>query len=139
MPSTFVRKCLSTLIRFRSSNSTPTFSAPRPSENGRRPTDTNTLSASIFSSSPPFVAVAVARFDRNLSWGCDGAEAFEGRDLVCFHESAHAASESFHNLVFALLHFRKIDVDAIDHDPVLLGFLFREHEMIARSQERLAR
>jgi hypothetical protein len=45
IPSTFVRKCLSTLIRFRSSNSTPTFSAPRPSLNGLRPTDTSALSA----------------------------------------------------------------------------------------------
>src|SRR5438034_3704931 len=55
MPSIFVRKCLSTLIRLFSSNSTPTFSAPKPSENGRRPTETSTLSASNFSSSPPLV------------------------------------------------------------------------------------
>src|SRR5437879_13522366 len=43
------------------------------------------------------------------------------------------------NLVLALLHLVKIDMCIHDHDAVFLGFLFREHEMIGRSQERFAR
>ena len=61
------------------------------------------------------------------------------RDLVRFHERAHAAVECLHNLVLALLHLRQIDMRAVDHDAVLGRFLFDEHEMIARSQERFAR
>src|SRR6266567_4242639 len=64
---------------------------------------------------------------------------FERRHLVRFHERAHAAGECFYNLVLALLHLREIDTCAVDHDAVLLRFLFREHKVIARSQKRFAR
>ena len=45
----------------------------------------------------------------------------------------------FTTLSLALLHLRKIDMHAIDHDAVFHSFLFCEHEMIARRQQRFAR
>ena len=78
---------------------------------------------------------SVRGFDRNFSGRGYCAEAFEGRHLVSLHQCAHAAGQRFHDLLLALLHLIKIDIDAADDDAVLLRFFFRENEMIARSQE----
>src|SRR4029077_12021384 len=58
--------------------------------------------------------------------------------LVRFHERADTAVHRSYDLVFALLHLRKIDTCVFDDNAVLPGFLFCEHEMIARSEQRLA-
>ncbi len=75
----------------------------------------------------------------HFAWLGDGAEAGKSRDLVALHERAHPASEGFHDLVLAREHGREVEADFVEHDAVLGGFFFREDEMVARSEERLAR
>src|SRR5260370_38972375 len=83
--------------------------------------------------------LSVRRFDRNFPRRGDGTNAFERRDLVRFHERANTAVHCFYDLVFALLHLRKIDTCVLDHDAVFSRFLFCEYAMIARGEQRLAR
>ncbi len=86
-----------------------------------------------------FGRCAVVRLDLHFARLGDGAEAAKSSDLVAFHEGAHAAGEGFHDLVFARQHGGEVEADLIEDDAVFGGFLFREDEMIARSEERFAR
>ena len=81
------------------------------------------------------LCLSVGRFDGNFAGRRNSAKAFECRHFVRLHQRADAAGKRFHNLLLALLHLIKIDGRVLDIDAVLLRFFFREHEMIARSQE----
>ena len=85
------------------------------------------------------LALAFVRLDRNAARSGDSSQALKCRDLVSLHQRLHAAVHRFHDLVFAREHLRQIEPDVFQNDAVLGGLFFRENEMVARSEERLAR
>ena len=85
------------------------------------------------------LGLAIGGLNRNFSRRSDRTCSWQDSDLVGLHQRAHTAVERFHDLVLALLHLREIDTRAVNDDAVFGRFFFDEHEMVARSEERLAR
>ena len=86
-----------------------------------------------------FLCLAGRRFDGDLAGRGDRSETLERRHLVRFHQRADAAVHRFHDLVLALKHLREIDRNVVDHDAMFGRFLFCEHDVVARGEQRLAR
>ena len=83
--------------------------------------------------------LTIRGFNRNFSGSRDRGKARKNSDLVGFHQRPDAAVERLYDFILALLHFRKIDTRAVDHDAMLRRLFFDEHEMIARREKRLTR